>query len=282
VNVDGSEGGRGGGLRRLDCASPILVVDGVRKAFRGVVAVDDVSLCVDRGEIVGVLGPNGAGKSTLFKIIAGQLRPDGGSVFFEGNCIDGLGSHERARVGIGLVFQQPRLFDRSTVYENVLAGTYLRGGYGFVGAMLRLPRYWRDERVARKIANDVIERHGLEEMKEVVAGSLPFGMQKRVAVARTVASGSKVLLLDEVAAGLSTWEKREFEVLIKKLPDEGLTLMAIEHDVGFISRLVDRLLVMESGALIAEGEPQRVLRDERVREAYSGFKVSQESRSIPC
>lgn len=258
--------GPGGG----QASAPILEVCSLTKSYTGIKAVSNVSFEVTSGQILGILGSNGAGKSTLFKMIAGHVRQDSGSVRSAGICLDSLPPHARAGLGIGLVFQQPKLFEGMTVFENILAGLFLHGRGGFTTAMLRLPRHWQEERQARQIAMEAVERYALDRLADSVATTLPFGLQRKVAVARAAVGGSKLLLLDEPAAGLTGGERSELEDLVVGLPSLGVTVLAIEHDVRFISRLADSLLVLERGSVIAEGPSSTVLRDPKVIEAYSG------------
>lgn len=251
----------------------LLQVSKVRKTFAGVVAVDDVSMVVPNGSLVGVLGPNGAGKSTLFHLIAGHLRPDRGQVRFAGREIAGMRSHQRAALGIGLVFQTPRLFAGMTVLENVLSGQFLHGSCGMVASGLRLPRHRRHEREVATSARGRIRQLGLEGLEGAQVSSLPFGLQRRVAVAQALGVGSRLLLLDEPAAGLTGDERRELRDIIASLRDEGTSILLIEHDVRFVAGIADSLVVLERGAVLAAGIVDEVLSDPAVIRAYSGVSA---------
>ncbi|MGH9303256.1 MAG: ABC transporter ATP-binding protein [Acidimicrobiales bacterium] len=252
----------------------LLAVRSLSKSYAGVRAVADLSFDLSHGQIMGVLGPNGAGKSTLFKTIAGYVHQNHGSIFLAGHRLDRLAPHVRAGLGIRLVFQQPKLFEGMSVYENLLSGLFLRGRSGFVAAMLRLPGHFRDERTGREAAHLALERFGLTSVADSTATSLPFGLQRRVAVARSAIAGDRLLMLDEPAAGLTGGERDDLRELLAGLPGLGMTLMVIEHDVRFVAALAQSLLVMDMGAVIADGEPARVLRDPRVVAAYSGIDVT--------
>lgn len=252
---------------------PLLRVSAVRKSFVGVVALDQVSLDVGRGQLVGVLGPNGAGKSTLFHTITGHLRPDSGSIEFEGRPILRLRPFQRAELGIGLVFQSPRLFESMTVFDNVKTGQFLRHRCGLVSSALRLPRHWRAERAMDAATHELLERLGIAHLADAEVAMLPFGMQRRIAVATALGVGTRLLLLDEPAAGLTGSERHDLQGIIKGLRDSGISILLIEHDVGFVSKIADSLVVLDRGSVIAAGDVATVLADPAVIEAYSGVTV---------
>ncbi len=251
----------------------LLQVSQVRKTFAGVVAVDDVSIDVPAGALVGVLGPNGAGKSTLFHLIAGHLRPDRGQVCFNGRQIAAMRSHQRAALGIGLVFQTPRLFAGMTVLENVLSGQFLHGSCGMAASGLRLPRHRRHEQEVAAGARSRIRQLGLGGLEDSEVSGLPFGLQRRVAVAQALGVGTRLLLLDEPAAGLTGDERRELRDIIARLRDAGTSVLLIEHDVRFVSGIADSLVVLERGAVLAAGAVDAVLSDPAVILAYSGVSA---------
>jgi len=257
---------------------PLLAADHLRLAFGGVTATDDVSLQVAAGELRGVIGPNGAGKSTLFGLISGHLRPDSGRVLLDGERIDRLPPHRRAERGIAIVFQGARLFPAMTVLENVAVGAHARTRAGLPGAILRLPRQRREEREIFEDAKASLARVGLAEWADRDPAQLPLGVQRRVQLARALAARPKLLLLDEPASGLRAGERDDFESLVRDLRADGMTILLVEHDVGLVMRLSDRVTVLELGKIIAEGAPDEVRNDPRVIEAYLGTKAADASR----
>lgn len=257
----------------MDVPAPLLRVADVRKTFSGVLAVDDVCLEVPQGSLVGVLGPNGAGKSTLFHIIAGHLRPDRGHVFFDGVDITRLRSHERAAAGLGLVFQTPRLFAGMTVLDNVMSGEFLRGSAGMVASALRLPSHRRTESLAEARAHEQIHQLGISGLENAEVSSLPFGLQRRVAVAQALGVGHRLLLLDEPAAGLTGFERGALRDVIAGLRVSGISLLLVEHDVRFVAGIADSLVVLDRGAVLAAGPVDEVLTDPAVMQAYSGVSA---------
>jgi branched-chain amino acid transport system ATP-binding protein len=256
---------------------PVLKVDGLARSFGGVYAVSDVSLTVEEGELRGVIGPNGAGKSTLFNLISGHLAPDHGVITYRGRRIERLSPHERARLRISIVFQAARLFYGMTVLENVMVGAHVWSGHGFLEAALRLPRHRREEREIRRRAEAAIERVGMGAWASTPAESLPLGQQRSLQVARALCGDPQLLLLDEPASGLRAGEKEAFANLLRLLKGEGLTMMLVEHDVGFVSSLADQATVLDLGKLIAEGPTAEVLRDPAVVAAYIGTDTSKDA-----
>jgi branched-chain amino acid transport system ATP-binding protein len=249
---------------------PVLNVEGLARSFGGVYAVSDVSMSVGEGELRGVIGPNGAGKSTLFNLISGHLAPDRGAITYRGKRIDRLPPHDRARLRISIVFQAARLFYGMTVLENVMVGAHVWSRHGFLEAALRLPRHRREEREIQRRAQEAIERVGLGDWASTPAESLPLGQQRSLQVARALCGDPALLLLDEPASGLRAGEKEAFAALLGLLKREGLTMMLVEHDVGFVSSLADVVTVLDLGRLIAQGPPGQVLRDPAVVAAYIG------------
>lgn len=252
----------------------MLAIDGITKRFGGVTALEDVGLTVARGQLLAIIGPNGAGKSTLFQTIAGQHRPDAGTITFLGRRIDGLLPYQRARLGIAISFQDVRLFPEMSVRENVMVGCHTGARYGFWESALRLPRFWREEAAIRARVVPLLERVGLADLADVTAESLPFGQQRRVAIARALATGPTLLLLDEPAAGLTTSERGELSRLIRAIVASGVTVVLIEHDVNLVMALADHVVVLEYGRVIASGPPAVVQADPRVIEAYIGAEVA--------
>jgi branched-chain amino acid transport system ATP-binding protein len=249
---------------------PVLKVDQLSRSFGGVWALSDVCMSVDAGELRGVIGPNGAGKSTLFNLISGHLSPDRGTIAWQGRRIDHLAPHERARLRISIVFQAARLFLGMTVLENVMVGAHVWTRHGFAEAALRLPRHFREEREIRRRAEEAVERVGLGAWATTSAESLPLGQQRSLQVARALCGEPELLLLDEPASGLRAGEKQALAALLGQLKADGLTMMLIEHDVGFVSGLADAVTVLDLGKVIAEGRPDQVRRNPAVITAYIG------------
>ncbi len=248
--------------------TPILAVDAAEKRFGGLVAVNQVSFDVRAGEIVGLIGPNGAGKSTMFNLLTGALRVTGGRVRILGREAHRLPQRRIAALGVARTFQHVKLRPGMTLLENVALGTYLRTSAGVLRAALRLDR--AEERRALAEAQRQLDRVGLGGRAHEPAGTLPLGSQRILEVARALASDPVMVLLDEPAAGLRQLEKQALAQLLARLRDEGVTILIVEHDMSFVMGLVDRLVVMEFGAKLVEGEPAAVRADTRVQDAYLG------------
>jgi branched-chain amino acid transport system ATP-binding protein len=253
---------------------PALEADGLVRTFGGVYALREVSMRVDDGELRGVIGPNGAGKSTLFSLISGHLRPDRGTLRYQGTRIDRLPPHRRARLGIAIAFQGARLFRGMTVLENAMVGAHSWTRHGFVAAALRLPRHRHEEPEIRDRAQEVLELVGLEAWSGRQAESLPLGQQRVLQVARALCARPRLLLLDEPASGLRAGERGALADLLQRLRGGGLTMMLVEHDVAFVTRLADRVTVLDLGEVVAEGTPAQISSDERVVDAYLGEEAS--------
>ncbi|MBU0514934.1 MAG: ABC transporter ATP-binding protein [Proteobacteria bacterium] len=234
-------------------------------------AVADFDLEVEPGELVGLIGPNGAGKTTTFNAVSGLIRPTGGEVIWDGRRIGGLKANRVNRLGIGRTFQQIRLFGEMSVLENVMAGYHGRLRSNFIEAVLRLPRYAREEREMIDYARRLLEEVDLIDLAREPAGSLAYGQQRRLEIARAMATKPRLLLLDEPAAGMNPRESMALSRTIRRLQvDYDLTILIIEHDMPFVMGLCPRLYVLDHGVNIALGTPREIRDNERVVAAYLG------------
>ncbi len=249
----------------------ILRCDGISKAYSGVRALDNVSLSVEEGEILGVIGPNGSGKTTLFNIVSGLDRADAGTVVLSGKPITNLPAYKIAGLGLARTFQNLRPFGGLSALENVLAGGHLRAPTGLLGQIFALPHVRSRERQARIEALERLADVGLADYAEATSTELSYGQTKRLELARALNTEPRILLLDEPTAGMNDVQATEILDLVGKIKRKlALTLVVIEHNVPVLTRFADRLVVMEAGRKLVEGPPAAVVADRRVIEAYLG------------
>jgi len=249
----------------------LLDAQHVTKTFGGLVAVNDVSLTVEPGSIVSVIGPNGAGKTTFFNVLTGIYKPTSGKIIFDGEDITGLRPDQITQRGIARTFQNIRLFNNMTVLENVLVGMHGRLHAGLWGSIFLTPAVRSEEQQARKRAFELLAFVGLERKPGELAKNLPYGDQRRLEIARAMATQPKLILLDEPTAGMNPQETGEAIHLIRRLRDElGITVILIEHDMRVVMTISERVTVLDYGAKIAEGKPEEIRSNPQVIEAYLG------------
>lgn len=252
-------------------AEILLTVEGLRKGFGGILALEDLNLRIGTEGIYSIIGPNGAGKTTLFNCITGIFPPDKGRIIFKGENITGLKSHQIVEKGIVRTFQNIRLFKNMSVLENVLAGMHLCFKAGFWHTIFRTARERAEEKEAKQRALYLLSYVGLKGFEERIAHSLPYGMQRRLELARALAAYPKLLLLDEPTAGMLPSESKEISELLKKVHEEFQTgILLIEHDMRVVMEVSFRIIVLDLGQKIAEGTPEEIRSDEKVIQAYLG------------
>ncbi|MHB1420972.1 MAG: ABC transporter ATP-binding protein [Bacillota bacterium] len=250
----------------------LLKIDKLRKNFGGVLAVKDLSFSVDENEIVGLIGPNGAGKTTVINLISGIFRPSGGSIFFDNKNISTAEPHEVVNKGIARTFQHSEIYTQSNILENMLIACQQASGLGFLEMIFSTKKAKLKERQIKDKALNILEFIGLLDLMDELAGNLPYGKQRYLAMGIALATDPKLILLDEPAAGLNSQESLELIKLIEQIKQKNISIVLIEHDMDVVMGVCERIVVMNYGEKLAEGTPNEIQRNERVIKAYLGYE----------